>query len=239
MSRGADVISRIAARILLVFLVRRIGATTQEAYVINWVGFILTTVLVSLIPGANQLLGLRNAVRYGMVRAMIAVAGRLLAFSLFIGLVVIGLGAVLRASVEAFTVIKWAGVSYLLWIGLSTLRRSLRESELAPEPPPVATGRLVGQEFLVAITNPKAMLLFAALLPQFTSPGPESMGVQLAILGAAYLVIETVVALGYTAVGARIGGVGVVPGRVRRRLDKATGACFLGLAGYLALSSSG
>jgi len=220
-------------------LAGRIRATTREAYVINWVGFIPTTVLVSLIPGANQLLGLRNAVRYGMVRAMIAVVGRLVAFSLFIGLVVIGLGAVLRASVDAFTIIKWAGVIYLLWIGLTTLRRSFRESELAPERPPVATGRLIGQEFLVAITNPKAMLLFAALLPQFTSPGTESMGVQLAILGAAYLVIETVVALGYTAVGARIGGVGVLPGRVRRRLDKATGACFLGLAGYLALSSAG
>jgi len=207
--------------------------------VINWIGFIPTAVLVSLIPGANQLLGLRNAVRYGTVRAMIAVAGRLVAFTLFIGLVVIGLGAVLTASVEAFTVIKWAGVSYLLWIGLATLRRASRESELAAEPPPVATGRLVVQEFLVAITNPKAMLLFAALLPQFTGAGHESMAAQLAVLGAAYLVIETVVALGYAAVGARIGGVGVMPGRVRRRLDRATGACFLGLAGYLALSSAG
>jgi homoserine/homoserine lactone efflux protein len=223
--------------------------------VINWIGFIPATVLVSLIPGANQLLGLRNAVRYGMARAMVAVAGRLVAFVVFIGLVVVGLGAVLTTSVVAFTVIKWAGVAYLVWIGLVTLRRSARESVVAEEPPAVPTRRLVGQEFLVAITNPKAMLLFAALLPQFTGPGRESLPLQLAILGATYLVIEVVVALGYATVGSRLRGSGrgaggsgssgssgrgsgTVPGNVRRRIDQLTGACFLGLAGYLAAASA-
>lgn len=210
---------------------------------INWIGFIPATVLVSMIPGANQLLGLRNAVRYGMAQAMIALLGRLVAFVVFIGLVVVGLGAVLTASVVAFTVIKWAGVVYLVWIGLATLRRSARESVTAPEPPAVPTRRLVGQEFLVAITNPKAMLLFAALLPQFTSAGQESLALQLAILGATYLVIEVVVALGYATIGARLrsgsrSGSGTVPGKVRRRIDQLTGACFLGLAGYLAVSSA-
>jgi threonine/homoserine/homoserine lactone efflux protein len=97
---------------------------------------------------------------------------------------------------------------------------------------------LIGQEFLVAITNPKAMLLFAALLPQFTSPGSESQGTQLAILGAAYLVVEAVVALGYATVGTRLGGTGILPGRTRCRLDRATGVCFVGLAGYLATASA-
>jgi len=206
--------------------------------VINWIGFIPATVLVSMIPGANQLLGLRNAVRHGMARAMIAVAGRLVAFVVFIGLVVVGLGAVLTASVLAFTVIKWAGVGYLVWIGLVTLRRAARESMDAEEPPLVPTRRLVGQEFLVAITNPKAMLLFAALLPQFTAPGQQSLALQLAILGAAYLVIEVVVAFGYATIGSRLRGSGSVPGKLRRRIDQLTGACFLGLAGYLAVSSA-
>jgi len=206
--------------------------------VLNWIGFIPATVLVSMIPGANQLLGLRNAVRHGMARAMIAVAGRLVAFVVFIGLVVVGLGAVLTASVLAFTVIKWAGVGYLVWIGLVTLRRAARESMDAEEPPLVPTRRLVGQEFLVAITNPKAMLLFAALLPQFTGPGQQSLALQLAILGAAYLVIEVVVAFGYATIGSRLRGSGSVPGKLRRRIDQLTGACFLGLAGYLAVSSA-
>ncbi|MBB6374807.1 threonine/homoserine/homoserine lactone efflux protein [Pseudonocardia eucalypti] len=206
-------------------------------------GFVPAAVLVSMIPGANQLLGLRNAVRYGMAPAMIAVLGRLVAFVVFIGLVVIGLGAVLTASVVAFTVIKWAGVVYLVWIGLVTLRRSARESMTAAEPPAVDSRRLAGQEFLVAITNPKAMLLFAALLPQFTAPGQEPLALQLALLGAAYLMIETVVALGYATIGARLrvcsrSGSGTVPGKVRRRIEQLTGACFLGLAGYLAASSA-
>jgi threonine/homoserine/homoserine lactone efflux protein len=94
---------------------------------IAWPGFLLTAFVVSAIPGANQLLGLRNAFRYGMFSALLAVLGRLAAFVVFIGLVVVGLGAVLTASEAAFTVIKWAGVAYLLWIGLTTLRRSLRD----------------------------------------------------------------------------------------------------------------
>jgi hypothetical protein len=78
----------------------------------------------------SQLLGLRNAVRHGMARAMFAVLGRLGAFAVFIGMIVIGLGAMLTTSIEAFTVIKWAGVGYLAWTGVTTLRNSSRDSEL-------------------------------------------------------------------------------------------------------------
>ncbi|WP_433559729.1 hypothetical protein ACQPWY_16720 [Pseudonocardia xinjiangensis] len=68
---------------------------------INWAGFIPAAVLVSLIPGANQLLGLSNAVRYGVGHALAGVGGRLVAFVVLIGLVVAGLGAALAASPTA------------------------------------------------------------------------------------------------------------------------------------------
>lgn len=204
---------------------------------INWVGFISTAIVVSAIPGANQLLGLRNAVRYGTARAMRAVSGRLGAFAVFIGLIVFGLGAALTASAEICAVIKWVGVVYLLWIGLTTLYRSFRQRELGDGPPPMATGRLLRQEFVVAITNPEAVLFFGALLPQFAGSGQVSPAAQLAVLGVVYLVIETIVALGYTVVGGQIGGKGTIRGGMRRRLDQLTGMCFLALAGYLLAAS--
>jgi threonine/homoserine/homoserine lactone efflux protein len=202
---------------------------------IDWAGFVSAAVLISVIPGANQLLGLRNAVRYGMWRAMLAVFGRLGAFLVLVGLVVAGLGALLTAYGQALTFVKWCGVAYLVWLGLTSLWRARAARAGQPDDPiTVTSGRLIRQEFLVAITNPKAMLLFAAVLPQFTSGG--GIGGQLAVLGSAYLVIEASIALGYVAVGARIGGLNVLQPRLRRRIDLFTGSLFLVLAGFLAVS---
>ncbi|WP_043630209.1 LysE family translocator [Nonomuraea candida] len=208
---------------------------------INWVGFVPAALMVSLIPGANQLLGLRNAVRHGALYALAGVLGRLAAFVIFIGLVVAGFGTMLATSSTALTVLKWFGVAYLAWIGIATLRRAARE--------PVAQAELgraadrgvwpvVAGEFGVAISNPKAMLLFAALLPQFTGGPAADLDGQLALLGAAYLLVELVVGLGYIGLGSRIGATGL-PARTRRRVDLGTGACFLGLAGLLAADDLG
>jgi threonine/homoserine/homoserine lactone efflux protein len=206
--------------------------------VINWAGFVPAAVLVSLIPGANQLLGLSNAVRYGAAPALAGIGGRLAAFVALIGLAVGGVGAVLAASAEALDVVKWVGVAYLAWIGVSSLRRAwAAPADDEPAAPDRPTGgrlrSLVVHEFVVAISNPKAVLLFAALLPQFTSGPAGSTGAQIALLGAAYLVIELVVGLGYVGIGSRIGA-GGISARTQRRVDLGTGATFLTLAGLLA-----
>jgi threonine/homoserine/homoserine lactone efflux protein len=204
--------------------------------VINLVGFLPTALLVSVIPGANQLLGLSNAVRYGSVHALVGMAGRLAAFVILIGLVVAGLGTVLAASVAALTVVKWVGVAYLAWLGISSLRQAWRSPAVAAAPP-AATDKglwpLVVNEFVVAISNPKALLLFAALLPQFAGRTGDGAGIQLALLGATYLGVELLVGLGYVGVGSRIGARGI-SARIQRRVDFGTGVCFLGLAGLLA-----
>jgi threonine/homoserine/homoserine lactone efflux protein len=202
---------------------------------INWAGFIPTALLVSLIPGANQLLGLSNAVRHGTAYALAGIGGRLVAFVILIGLVVAGLGAALAASAAALTVIKWVGVVYLAWIGFLSLRRAWRAPTASTST--LAAGRglrpLVVNEFVVAISNPKALLLFAALLPQFTGGPKGDTDTQLALLGAAYLGIELIVGLSYVGLGSRIGATGI-PARTQRRVDLGSGLCFLGLAGLLA-----
>ncbi|GGL11315.1 LysE family translocator [Mangrovihabitans endophyticus] len=203
----------------------------------DWPEFLLAALLVSLIPGANQLLGLGNAFRYGTARAMAGVAGRLTAFALLIGLVVAGLGAVLIASETALGVIKWVGVGYMAWLGFSSLRSGLRGSGQDITQTTAADGAriqtIVTREFVVAISNPKALLLFAALLPQFTDTSAVGADLQLALLGAVYLVIELIVGLGYISFGRRLGTTGISV-RTRQRVDIGTGAVFLGLAGLLA-----
>jgi threonine/homoserine/homoserine lactone efflux protein len=204
--------------------------------VTDWPGFLVAALLVSLIPGANQLLGLSNAVRFGTARAMAGVAGRLAAFVVLIALVVAGLGALLIASETALEVIKWVGVAYLAWLGVTSLRSGRRPPGPDVTPPPATAGGIgpiVTREFVVAISNPKALLLFAALLPQFADTGAASAGLTLAVLGAVYLVIELLVGLVYVSVGRRLGATGI-PSRTQQRVDLGTGVVFVGLAGLLA-----
>jgi threonine/homoserine/homoserine lactone efflux protein len=203
---------------------------------INWVGFVPAALLVSLIPGASQLLGLSNAVRYGAAWALVGIAGRLAAFAVLIGLVVAGLGAILMTSETTLTVIKWVGTAYLAWIGVTSIQRARRTPLGGPAQTVVESTsiwRVVTNESFVAISNPKAMLLFAALLPQFTDGDPGTANVQIALLGAAYLGVELLVGLGYIGIGGRIGASGI-SARTRRRIDFGTGAGFLGMAGLLA-----
>jgi homoserine/homoserine lactone efflux protein len=200
--------------------------------------FLPAAVLISVIPGANQLLGLANAIRSGASWAFIGILARLAAFTLLIGIVVLGLGAVLAQTPDVLTAIKWGGIAYLTWIGLAALR-SKPQTAFAVE----AEGgradrwRIPRQEFVVAITNPKALLLFAALLPQFTSGG-QGAELHIALLGLAYMGVEAVV-----------GGLYIGAGRVLRwrfrsykgsiahRVDQLSGVCILVLAGALAVGS--
>ena len=207
---------------------------------IHWAAFVPAALLASLVPGANQLLSLRTAIRQGTTDATIALSGRFSAFAVLVAVVAAGLGVVLTGSAVAFGIVKWVGVAYLAWLAVTTIARSRRDdADDADAPSGVGDPRsrwwLVRQEFLVALTNPKALLLFAAFLPQFVDAGTAG-GPQLAVLGAAYIGIEAVSALGYTLAGGRLNG--ALTRRAERRLDGVSGGAFLGLAGFLALERS-
>nr|WP_269810118.1 LysE family transporter [Kineosporia rhizophila] len=190
-----------------------------------------------MIPGASQLLGLRNALRHGATPAAAGLASRLTAFGLLIALVAAGFGAAVAASATALETIKWVGVVYLAWLGVTSLwqaRRGGGATEFgAPRPVPSGWRPVVTGEFLVALTNPKALLLFAALLPQFTGGQADRAPLQLGLLGLAYLVIEGLVGLLYILAGRRLRG-GGISARVQRRVDAGSGVLFLGLSGLLA-----
>lgn len=191
--------------------------------------FFGASVLVALTPGANNLLGMHHGVHHGPLRALVALLGRLAAFSLMVGAVVAGLGPVLAAGQTALTVIKWAGVAYLVYLAVRIL--TTKESVETP----VGSGTPLRKEFLVAITNPKALLIFTAFVPQFVDPDRGPIPLQLAVLGAVYLAAEALAGTAYVALGAGIRKAGLTR-RARARLDKGTAAVLLGMAGVLAAS---
>ncbi|GAA0237006.1 LysE family translocator [Saccharothrix mutabilis subsp. mutabilis] len=193
--------------------------------------FFGAAVLVALTPGANNLLGMHHAVHHGALKAVTALVGRLFAFALMIVAVVAGLGPVLAASTTALTVIKWLGVAYLVYLAA---RIFFTPSQASSTP---KSGNPLRKEFLVAITNPKALLIFTAFVPQFVDPARGSVQAQLVVLGAVYLAAEVLAGAGYVTVGAIIRRADL-SARARRRLDQGTGTLLLGMAGVLATSAT-
>ncbi|MEO0624560.1 MAG: LysE family translocator [Pseudomonadota bacterium] len=190
--------------------------------------FIPAAFIVAMSPGASNLLAFVNGTQAGLGRAVAALIGRLAAFFLMVLAVAAGLGAVLETSEIAFTLIKWAGIAYLLYLGWQAWTAPV------PEAPPPAPPRrhLMRREFTTALTNPKAMLLFTAFLPQFVAP-ETSASAQLLVLGTVYLAVEFTAASLYAATGALLGARALSQAR-RRLMNRISALAMVGAAGLLA-----
>ncbi|RWR29287.1 LysE family translocator [Sinirhodobacter populi] len=195
--------------------------------------FLPAAAVVAASPGANNLLAFSNGSRQGLLPSTIALFGRCLAFAIMIAMVIVGLGALLEVSELAFQIVKWAGVVYLAYLGVKMM---IGRDQGAAGGTSVAQGAcaLARREFLVAMTNPKAVLLFTAFVPQFITRGGESsFTVQLVVLGALYIAVEFVAAMGWALAGSIIRS--LQPSAKRMLLlNRMTGALMLGAAGMLA-----
>lgn len=165
--------------------------------------FIPACFALNMAPGPNNLLSISNASRYGFISACTGGVGRLLAFAIMITLAALGLTAVLHTSEWLFHGIKIVGAVYLFYLAIQ-LWRTRADSNIEDATAQVGTGQLARQEFLVAIGNPKAILLFTAFLPQFIDHS-GAFAAQFAQLGAMFLALECIaIALyGYMGIHAR------------------------------------
>ena len=136
--------------------------------------------------------------------------GVLSANALYFAVSATGLFAVVVAWYELFFLIKWVGAVYLVWLGVQMWRKAAPDpngnhvgNDGVPDSEPTATaGRALRRGFAVQISNPKTLLFFGALLPQFIDSQRE-VGIQIAILGATSIAIEFAILAGYATLGAR------------------------------------
>lgn len=138
-------------------------------------------------PDTSQLLMISNSLRHGVRRSLATVCGDLTANAVQMTAAAFGIATVISASAQAFEIIKWLGVGYLLWIGLK-LFLSAPRALTAPQTR-TGLGRLFRQGFVTSSANPYAVMFFAALFPQFVDPS-TSIWPQLLVLGGTYLVID-------------------------------------------------
>lgn len=167
----------------------------------TWALFVPAAFALNMYPGPNNVLAMTNGARYGFGTALLASAGRFPPFAGFVLGAAVGLGAALAASAEFFTAIKIAGAIYLVWLGLKMVLGGA--SDLSEAEGSSRLAALARREFLTAITNPKAMLVFTAFFAPFVDPTQPAFG-QILQLGAAALALEAVAVALYAFAGSRL-----------------------------------
>jgi len=138
----------------------------------NWLIFCGVALLATFTPGPAVLLAISNSVARGPRRALIGSLGNALGLFVVSGVVMAGMGVVLATSASAFTLLKLAGAAYLIYLGVRQWNSAASAfADATATPAPSARWRLFGQGVSVALTNPKSILFFSALFPQFLTPG--------------------------------------------------------------------
>jgi threonine/homoserine/homoserine lactone efflux protein len=151
--------------------------------------FALAGIILVVIPGPSVLFIVGRALAHGRRAALLSVAGNTTGASIVVVTVALGYGAVAARSVEVFTVLKLAGAAYLVYLGVQTFRhRGDLVAALAGSAAP-AQGRLYWQGVVVGVTNPKVLIFFAAVLPQFVDMGAGNATAQMLVLGLLFALI--------------------------------------------------
>jgi threonine/homoserine/homoserine lactone efflux protein len=198
----------------------------------TWTLFALTETALSLTPGPAVLLVLSQGLTRGTVPSIHASLGILTGNACYFVLSATGLGALLLASYEVFSAIRWIGAAYLVWLGLGAF---FGTSPVLTAGPGAATrpARTWLNGFVLQAANPKALVFFVALLPPFIDPR-GSMLAQVAILGVTSVVIEFFVLLAYGALAGRLTAVAARP-RFQTLTNRVAGALLVAAGVSVAL----
>ena len=155
--------------------------------------FGVAALVLIAIPGPSVVFVIGRALAYGRGVALCTVLGNSLGLLVILVLVALGLGVVVAESILVFTVLKLLGAAYLVYLGVHAIRhrRGIRVADDVPVPA-LSRPRAVRQGFVVGVSNPKAFMIFAAVLPQFIDRGAGHVQVQMVLLGLLAFVIGLV-----------------------------------------------
>jgi threonine/homoserine/homoserine lactone efflux protein len=194
----------------------------------SWWLFVGAVFLLSATPGPNMLHVLSRSVELGMQRSVAAMAGCLVALITVLAASAAGLTTLLLALPGAFEVLRYAGVAYLLYLGLKAWRTDVRAVgvEDGVLRPSISLRALFRGGFTISISNPKLILFAVAFLPQFVTPA-QPQGPQFAILVATFACIETFWYIVYAFGGRSLSGYLDRPA-IKRAFNRATGVIFVG-----------
>lgn len=196
--------------------------------------FAVAAGLLAITPGLDTALTLRTAAVEGPRKAALAVLGILTGCLIWGAAVAVGLGALLTASQTAFTLLKWCGAAYLLWLGLGLLLKPRKTFEFDTGPTTKRRGGAFARGLLTNLLNPKVGVFYVSFLPQFVPEGAPAgpfifgLAAMQGLMGTAWL-------LTLIAATRPIAGMLKKPAVVSW-LDRVTGVVFVAFGAKLALS---
>jgi threonine/homoserine/homoserine lactone efflux protein len=197
--------------------------------------FAVAAAAITVVPGPSMIYILSRGITAGRRTAVATAFGVESANVVFVAATAAGLAAVLAASAVALTVVRWAGAGYLLYLGLRALVRGAVPPELVGSHS--APARLAYREgLLVGLSNPKVVLFFLALFPQFVSSARGSAALQVLVLGAVFIAIGLIADLTNAVLASRLGAWLRRHPAAQRRRHIAEAASYLGLGTTAALS---
>ena len=199
-------------------------------------GFVAVSLAVIVVPGPSVIFAVSRALVVGRRQALLTVLGNATGLFVQVAVIAFGLGVIVDGSELARIVLKLAGASHLVWLGLAAIRGRHTGRDAGADRPPAASGTSWRDGFVVGVSNPKSLVLLAALLPRYAEPGAGSMPAQMLLLGALFCAIA-IVSDGAWSVGAAEARRWLVD--EPRRLAWASvagGLALVGLGLFLALS---
>jgi threonine/homoserine/homoserine lactone efflux protein len=205
--------------------------------------FGLAALILIVIPGPSVVFVIGRALAYGRGVALASVVGNSLGLLTIVVLVALGLGVVVQESIVVFNVLKIVGAAYLVYLGVEALRR--RKEFLADDPvhgvarPAMTWRRAIRRGYVVGVTNPKAYMILAAVLPQFVERGAGHVQVQLLLLGLLAFGIGMVSDSVWAIVASQLRSWFIGSPRRGEAVGAVGGISMIGLGVGLALTSEG
>lgn len=199
----------------------------------TWLAFFAACWVISLSPGAGAIASMSSGLQYGFWRGYWNALGLQLALIVQIAIIAAGLGAILATSALAFTLIKWFGVAYLVYLGVKQWRALpsdlSEDSTIRPIGKPLA---LIARGFLVNISNPKALVFMLAILPQFIDTHlalvPQYLTITVTMVS-----VDLIVMAGYTGLASKVLRLLKTP-KQQRRMNRTFAGLFVSAAAFLA-----
>ncbi len=197
----------------------------------TWLTFFAASWAISISPGPGAIAAMSAGLNHGFRYGYVTIFGLILGIWTQLAVVGVGLGALMATSGMAFTVVKWLGVGYLVWLGIAQWRAPARPMVAASDAGEVVTQRaLILKAWMINVVNPKGTVFLLAVVPQFISL-TQPLLPQYLIIGATLAFTDMVVMTGYTALAAKVLGALKEPAHIRA-MNRVFGSLFV-LAGTL------
>lgn len=199
-----------------------------------WITLFIASSLISISPGAGAVLSMNSGLKFGLKKSYATIFGLQFGYLIQAFIVIIGLGAIVVKSVVIFNMIKWIGVLYLVYLGLSKIFEKATIQKSSEENMTYSAKKAFISATFINLTNPKATVFLVAFIPQFLNPN-ESLLIQFLIIGATLSIVDIIVMTGYSSLASRLKF--IIKDKKAMKIQNVITGCFL-IVAALFLSTS-